>query len=171
MLRNEIAEKDTWDLTTIYRDDAEWERAFADAERDMKTLAPMGETMLDSAEALYQTTKAVFDRNEQITRLYTYAHLKFSADTTSNTARKLMGKAQNLLTAYSEETAFYDTTLLQLAPETLDAYLAEHEGLRAYAGSVPLQAAHTECSGGAAACSLSEGTGNGIGILRIADFF
>lgn len=132
MLRNEIAEKDTWDLTTIYRDDAEWERAFADAERDMKTLAPMGETMLDSAEALYQTTKAVFDRNEQITRLYTYAHLKFSADTTSNTARKLMGKAQNLLTAYSEETAFYDTTLLQLAPETLDAYLAEHEGLRAY---------------------------------------
>lgn len=132
MLRNEIAEKDTWDLTTIYPDTEAWNTAVAEAEAGIAAVAPFRETMLLSAQNLYEAAKAVIDLSQLVERIYTYAHLSFSADTTDNNARQLMGRAQNLLTAYSEVTAFFDTTLLELAPETLEAFLAEHEGLRAY---------------------------------------
>lgn len=132
MLRSEIAEKDTWDLSPVYPSDEAWHDAFSEAEKQLAGLAPLKNSMLDSAEALCTATETVLSLAQLVERLYTYAHLRFSADTTENAARQLMGKAQNLLTAYSEAAAFFDTTLLELAPETLDAWLSECEKLRAY---------------------------------------
>lgn len=132
MLRTEIAEKDTWDLSTVYPNDEAWHAALSEAEAGIAGIAPLKDTMLRSAEALCSATEAILSLAQLVERLYTYAHLRFSADTTENAARQLMGKAQNLLTAYSEAAAFFDTTLLELAPETLDAWLSECEGLRAY---------------------------------------
>ncbi len=129
MLRNEIAEKDTWDLTPLFADVASWEQAYSDAESGIAAFPEKMQTMLTSGEVLYHVCKELVALSEELDRVYTYAHLRFSEDTTNNEARQLMGKAQNLLTAFSEAIAPFDTILLTLEQETLDGFFRDFPAL------------------------------------------
>ena len=125
MTRNEINEQDKWDLTLLFPDIPAWEAAYSAAERALAELPPKMEHMLDSADALYDAVKSLYGAAERIERVYTYAHLRFSEDTTSNEARQLMGKSQNLVTAFSETTSPFDTILLSMEEAQLDSFFAE----------------------------------------------
>ena len=132
MKRNEIDQKDKWDLSTVYPDADSWKQAFLTTKQQLSVFPELEKNMLDSAENLYQTTRQIIETGEQVNRVYTYAHLKYSEDTTNPDSKKLMGEAQNLLTAYSEATAFFNTDLLRLTPDQLEAFLNQHEQLREY---------------------------------------
>ncbi|MBQ4464813.1 MAG: oligoendopeptidase F [Oscillospiraceae bacterium] len=125
MLRNEIETKDTWDLTPLFADTAAWEAAYQNAEKAIKAFPPTMEKMLDSAQDLYAACKSLVECSEQIDRVYTYSHLRFSEDTTNNEARQLMGRSQNLLTVFSETIAPFDTILLTLEQEQLDGFFKD----------------------------------------------
>lgn len=125
MLRHEINEQDKWDLSLLFADTAAWEEAYQAADAGIKAFPALMEQMLTSAQALYDTCKTLVERSEQIGRVYTYCHLRFSEDTSDNDARQLMGRAQNLLTAFSETTAPFDTILLELSESELAAFFRE----------------------------------------------
>ncbi len=132
MTREEIQEKDKWDLSTIYPDVSAWEEAFRKAQEQLPIFAAREKTMLNSAEDLYQTIKHLYAFSEEIIRVYTYAHLRYSEDTKNPEAVRMMGQAQNLMKERSETVAFFDTVLLKLQPEQLDAYIKNHSGLQEY---------------------------------------
>ena len=125
MNRNEIREQDTWDLTLLFKTTADWEQTLHSAETALNAFQPVMEHMLDSAQALYDCCTALTALSEQIDRVYTYAHLKFSEDTANNEARVLMGRAENLVTAFSEAFSPFDTILLTLEAGQLDAFFRE----------------------------------------------
>ena len=125
MNRNEIREQDTWDLTLLFKTTADWEHTLHSAETALNAFPPVMEHMLDSAQALYDCCTALTALSEQIDRVYTYAHLKFSEDTANNEARVLMGRAENLVTAFSEAISPFDTILLTLEADQLDAFFRE----------------------------------------------
>lgn len=132
MKRNEIEKKYQWDLSTIYPDETAWEQAFHETEKSLSVFESLEKTMLHSAEDLYQTVKQITEIGEQVNRVYVYAHLSYSENTANSKATNFMGQAQNLLTAYSEATAFFDTDLLTLKPEQLEEFLNQHDGLKEY---------------------------------------
>ncbi|MBR7040169.1 MAG: hypothetical protein IKI21_13140, partial [Oscillospiraceae bacterium] len=123
MDRNEINVQDTWDLTPVFADVAAWEDARAKAEAALPDFAQMLPGMTASAQALYDITQMLVSLSSDIERVYTYAHLRYSEDTTNNEARQLMGKAQDLIVRFSEAATPYDTTLLTLTPDQLEGYL------------------------------------------------
>ncbi|MDE6088322.1 MAG: hypothetical protein K2G25_08060, partial [Oscillospiraceae bacterium] len=132
MLRNEIAIQDTWDLSRIFKSSGDWEQQFQSVSEKLGIFPDLEQNMLRSAEDLFQTVTKIFEIGEQVNRLYTYASLKYYEDTTNQDAKRLLGKAQNLLTTYSSATAFFDTTLPELQPEILETFLKDHKGLQAY---------------------------------------
>ncbi|MDE5884296.1 MAG: oligoendopeptidase F [Oscillospiraceae bacterium] len=132
MLRNEIAVQDTWDLSRIFKSSGDWEQQFRSVSEKLEIFPNLEQNMLRSAEDLFQTITKIFEIGEQVNRLYTYASLKYCEDTTNQDAKRLLGKAQNLVTAYSGATAFFDTTLLELQPERLETFLKEHKDLQEY---------------------------------------
>lgn len=132
MLRTEIAEKDTWDLSLIFPSETAWEEAFTKTESDLKQIPAMAEKMQASAQGLFETVRDIIHVREDINRIANYAHLRLSEDTGNSTAQRLFGKAQNLAAAYGEATAFFDSTLLQIPADTFETFLKEHEGLREY---------------------------------------
>lgn len=75
--RNEIPEKLTWDLTTIYKTDKEWE---AELTRIKSELSLVEETdpghLLDSAESLLTITEKMLSISQQVEKLYVYASMK-----------------------------------------------------------------------------------------------
>ena len=130
MLRTEIAEQDKWDLTSVYPDTVAWNAAYQKAEQDIRKLPEALSGMTDSAEALYAAAKLLVKvGTEEVERLYTYAHLRYSEDTANNEARQLMGRAQNLVTAYSSAAAPFDPTLLSLSADQLEAFFAAYPPL------------------------------------------
>ncbi|MBQ8078363.1 MAG: oligoendopeptidase F [Oscillospiraceae bacterium] len=125
MNRNEIAVQDTWDLTPVYENTAAWEAALAEASEKIRTLPRLIAAMTASAQALYAAVRTVSDTGLLAERLYTYAHLRYSTDTSDNEARTIMGRAQNLLTEYGEAAAPFDTLLLTLEEAQLAAFFRE----------------------------------------------
>ena len=125
MNRNEIAVQDTWDLTPVYENTAAWEAALAEASEKIRPLPRLIAAMTASAQALYAAVRTVSDTGLLAERLYTYAHLRYSTDTTDNEARTIMGRAQNLLTEYGEAAAPFDTMLLALEEAQLAAFFRE----------------------------------------------
>ena len=132
MLREELNEKDTWDLTTIFANNEEFEKAFNNANIEIENIKKYENTMINSSDELYQTTKTIYETGEKIDRIYTYANLKYSEDTSNNDSQTLMGRAQELYKKFSEATVFYDTKLISLDEETFEKYISENKNLKEY---------------------------------------
>lgn len=130
--RSEIEQKDKWNLSSIYENETAWKQEAEDVQQKLNLFPEREKHMRNSAEELYQTVRFITETGEQVNRVYVYAHLRYSEDTTNAEAKTLMGQAQNLLTAYAEATAFFDSELLELQPEELEKYLQEHDGLKEY---------------------------------------
>ena len=61
--RNEINEKDTWDLSTIYPTDQAWEEALKDLTEQLETVAQYEGHLLDSADSLLEITEFSLEWN------------------------------------------------------------------------------------------------------------
>ena len=73
--RNEINEKDTWDLSTIFETDQKWEEELALLTEDTKEAARLEGHLLDSAEKPIKILQSVFLGFEPsfFEKLYVYA--------------------------------------------------------------------------------------------------
>ncbi len=132
MLRTEIQEQDKWDLTTIYTTTEDWEQAVAEAQARIPCFPELLPEMLSSPEAFFRTVEALVKLEASVQKIYTYANLRYSEDTSDNTARQLMGRAQDLSTALAEATSGFDTALLSLTPEMLAQFTEDYPPLQAY---------------------------------------
>lgn len=132
MKRNQVKEIDKWDLSLLFKGDSDWENALRSAQSAVSALPSLKDTMTSSADELYRTVRTIVEVGEQINRIYTYANLRYSEDTSDNTARRLIGQAQNILNDFSEAASFFDTTLLTLSNDDFERFLSESEGLREY---------------------------------------
>ena len=93
MLREEeLNEKDTWDLTTIFANNEEFEKAFLSTMKniEIENIKKYENIMINSSDELYQTTKTIYEVGEKIDRIYTYANLKYSEDTSNNDSQNFL---------------------------------------------------------------------------------
>lgn len=132
MLRSEINEKDTWDLSTIFKNIAEFNKEYKLVEEKINNISSMENEMLKSSQNLYQVVKTIYELGERLDRLYTYASLKQSEDTSNNESQELMGRAQELYKKFSEQTVFFKTKIISLDENTFFKYIDENDELKAY---------------------------------------
>ena len=132
MLRSEINEKDTWDLSTIFKNIAEFNKEYKLVEEEINNISSMENEMLKSSQNLYQVVKTIYELGERLDRLYTYASLKQSEDTSNNESQELMGRAQELYKKFSEQTVFFKTKIISLDENTFFKYIDENDELKAY---------------------------------------
>lgn len=66
MLREELNEKDTWDLTTIFANNEEFEKAFNNANIEIENIKKYENIMINSSDELYQTTKTIYEVGEKL---------------------------------------------------------------------------------------------------------
>ena len=122
--RNEIPEKLTWDLTTIYKTDKEWE---AELTRIKSELSLVEETdpghLLDSAESLLTITEKMLSISQQVEKLYVYASMKNDQDTREAKYQEYQSKATALYVKFGEVYAFYEPEFLNISKEVYNKWL------------------------------------------------
>jgi oligoendopeptidase F len=125
--RDQIATEDTWDLTTIYPDDAAWETEYASIAPGLEAAVAyrgrLGESPVVTREAL----DAIFGLELKITRLAVYASLRRDEDTTKTESNARYERAVVASIQAGEALAFLQPEILALPDETLAGLIAAPE--------------------------------------------
>src|SRR6266576_2005719 len=89
--RSAVKASDCWDLSSLFKSDAQWETAFKKWEAGIPRYAQFAGRLADSAKALAACLEfdLQFDRAGE--RLGTYAHLKTAEDTAASAYQRMMG--------------------------------------------------------------------------------
>ena len=130
--RNEINEKDTWDLSTIFETDQKWEEELALLTEDTKEAASLEGHLLDSAESLLNITERYLDLSRRLEKLYVYAHMKNDQDTRVAKYQEYYAKAMTLYSQLDQVFSFYEPEFMAITEEQYQNFLAEDPKLQPY---------------------------------------
>ena len=130
--RNEIEEKYTWDLSTIFPTDEAFEAELAQVSEEVKKAASLAGHLLDSADSLLTTTEIQLDLMRRIEKLYSYAHMKNDQDTRVAKYQEYQAKGMTLYSEFGQSFAFYEPEFMAITEEQYQAFLAEQPALQQY---------------------------------------
>lgn len=129
--RDEVPEELTWDLTSIFATDDDWETAYDAVHQGAQTLKQFVGHVGDSAQTLQAALEADLALERQLEKVYVYAHQIYDQDTTNQKYAAFNSRAQALWSEVSEATAYFQPEVLNIPEETLSNYL-KTAGLQPY---------------------------------------
>ena len=130
--RNEIEEKYTWDLSTIFPTDEAFETELAQVSEELKNASNLAGHLLDSAESLLTTTEIQLDLMRRIEKLYSYAHMKNDQDTRVAKYQEYQAKGMTIYSEFGQTFAFYEPEFMEITEDQYHAFLAEKPELQTY---------------------------------------
>ncbi|MFC6274565.1 oligoendopeptidase F [Levilactobacillus tangyuanensis] len=130
--RSAVPEQLTWDLTSIYPDDASFKKDVQQVKDAAEQIKSLSGQLSRSGADLYRVTTAVLDLNRQLERLYVYASLKNDQDTGNATYQDLAGQAESLVATVASATAWYEPEVLALSAADLQKLIDSEPRLADY---------------------------------------
>lgn len=130
--RKHLTLDDTWDLTTIFATDADWETAYQELEALIPSAKQQKGHLLDSAKTLLDITRAYQETMRRLETLYVYASMKHDQDTTVAKYQEMHSKAGSLYAKWSEVYAFYEPEFLQISAEQRSDFIQKEPDLALY---------------------------------------
>ena len=130
--RKDIDAKYKWDLSAIYPDEKSFYEDFSRAEKLIKDFKKHEKTMCRSAKDLYAALNDMVQMDNVIIKLWQYASLNFSLDTSDNNFQALTSKVRNLSVAEGTASWFVSPYMIKLDPETLERWFSELPELETY---------------------------------------
>ncbi|MFK7768289.1 MAG: oligoendopeptidase F [Mariniblastus sp.] len=130
--RSEVKESDTWDLSKLFADDAEWDKAFDQFEAMIPGYEQFKGTLGNSAAELAACLKFDSSADRLAERMGNYAYLKTVEDQSDSTYQRMMGRFQNIATKAGEAASYIRPEILAIPDEKL-AELVKQPELELYA--------------------------------------
>ena len=127
--RKDIEARYKWDLSAIYPTETDFYADYAKAEKAIKSFGKYQETMCNSSKDLYNTLKSLTDIEALIDKLFHYASLNFSVETSNNSYQSLNAKVRNLAISAGTVTWFVEPYMLRIPEETMESWLSENKKL------------------------------------------
>ncbi len=132
LLRDQVPEELTWDLTPIFPTDEAWEEEFKAIEAlEEQAKSYKGKTT-ESAESLYDALQFGDKMYERFSKLYVYSHLKHDQDTGNGKYQAMDSRVRSLGAKLSAAWSFITPEILMLDEETINEYVESYEPLQLY---------------------------------------
>lgn len=125
--RSKVKTADTWDLTSLFASDDDWEKAFTAWEKQMTGYAPFQNHLADDAATLAACLKFDEDFDRAGERLGTYAHLKTTEDTTDSRYQRMQGRYINIAGRAAEVASYIRPEILAIPGAKIKQFLAAPE--------------------------------------------
>ena len=130
--RKDIPAKYKWDLSVIYADEKAFYDDYAKVEKMVKEFPKHEKTMTKSAEGLYNVLRADCDIEAIIEKLWSYASLNFSVDSTNNSFQALNAKVRALAVQAGAASWFVSPRILALDTEVVEGWFKEYPALETF---------------------------------------
>lgn len=111
--RADIPEKYTWNKADIFTTPEDWERACAGISGIFATIESF-KGKLNTKENILKLFKFMDEKMPEMERIYAYAFLNYDEDGKNTEAQMRVGKAQNLLSKFSQAVSFMEPELSML---------------------------------------------------------
>ncbi len=128
--REEVPLEDRWNVEALYPNQTAWEQAF-------KTFVPQPQqsphwpalqafqgTLGQSPEKLKEAFNLMMKIDRELSKLYTYAHLRHDEDIANPEFKKSYEQILNLAHAFAQETAWFQPEVMDLSDDLLKQYLS-----------------------------------------------
>lgn len=125
--REEQQLKNTWDLTTIFKSDADFNNAYKELESKIDDNDKFKDGF-DSAGKLADALELERSLDTELGKIFVYAHLKHDQDTSNDTYSALESRARSLAVKYSSAWSFLVPAIMDI-PETKLKEFTEDERL------------------------------------------
>lgn len=149
MERSQINKEDTWDLTKIFKNDTEYNKAYQEVLAKIEAIKAMKGHILDDENTLYTYLKTNDELSIFLGKIYKYSYLYHYQDANATEGKKYKEKAESLLTKVTQELAFTKNELLSTDYETIKELIKKNAKLEEYAFGL-------ECLYRYKKCTLSE---------------
>ncbi len=130
-LRSEIAEKDKWDLISMYSSIKSWQDDFKKIETLLKYLKE-NKNFMDSAINLNKVLNNWENLDLLHGNLYIYAVMKYHEDTTNNESMKIKGQIEKIGPIINESSAIIRNEILKADYAVVEKYMSELSALKKY---------------------------------------
>src|SRR5438105_3466719 len=131
--RNEIAEKDRWNVEAMYHNPENWKKEFT----EMKSLTQWVslsafKDQLHDPNAVEQLLRGYFGQLRELDKLHTYAHLRHDEDLGNDYFKSEFGLISNLRHEFALEMSWIEPRLIALSDEAFQG-LVTSDVLKPYA--------------------------------------
>lgn len=126
-LRHEVKPQDTWDLASLFKSDAQWERAFTQFEQQISDYDRFRGQLGKSPRQLYECLEFDCQLDRLAERLGVYAFLKTAEDQTHGDYQRMQGRFQNAATRAGEASSFIRPEIIAIPDRTMREFLQAKE--------------------------------------------
>ncbi len=130
--REEIPTEYTWNLTSVFSQDSDWEQNFQALQKKLPTLETLQGTLAQNGQALLTVLRKRDEIYEALEKLYTYASMRKDEDTTNSTYQAMADRAMQLFVRTSTVASYIEPEILALPQETLEQFIQQTPGLDLY---------------------------------------
>lgn len=125
--RSDVPVEYTWDLSSLYKDNNEWEKDYETLNRKIKTIEKYQNKILDSAENLVKTLDTYYDILNKIEKLYMYASIKHDEDLSVSIYSLNLNKAISLYSKYASISSFISPEIIKGQENKIKKYLKDKQ--------------------------------------------
>ena len=130
--RKEVAERDKWNLTDIYKSDEEWNKAKEAFASRIGELEKFKGTLTKSASDLLQFLELNTELSKEAEKLYGYAGMNSDLDTRNMKYSGMTQELQQIFAEFASKTAFSDPEILATDWNVIDEFIKSEKGLEPY---------------------------------------
>jgi oligoendopeptidase F len=123
--RSEVPADDTWDLNSLYADDAAWTADLAVMREKIERFPEFAGTLGNSAERLAECLDFDAEIDRLADQLGVYAYLKSTEDQANSDYQELIGRYQHMATEAGQKASFIRPELMAIPDDQLQAMIAE----------------------------------------------
>ncbi len=125
--RSQVKEGDTWDLSSLFRDGAEWEALYQKLEADIPKFEAFRGRLSEDAAILADCLRFDLEYDRACDRRGTYAFLRASEDQANSDSQRMVGRFQNLSTRAGQAASFLSPEILAIPATKIKRFLAAPE--------------------------------------------
>ncbi|NHM32958.1 oligoendopeptidase F [Neobacillus terrae] len=130
--RKEISVEDTWKLEDIFSSDEAWDKEFNEVKELIPGIKEFEGKLGENAATLYEALQFQDRLMEKLSKLYTYAHMRYDQDTTNSFYQSLDGRIKSLYSQAASQLAFIVPELLSVDEKKIESFLEEKGELKLY---------------------------------------
>jgi oligoendopeptidase F len=125
--RTKVKPEDTWDLDSLFKSDAEWEKAFETWSAQIPGYAKFKGHLAQNPGVLADALQFDAELDRAGERLGVYAFLKTAEDQANSDYQRMKGRYQHAATQAAEAAAFIRPEILAIPQPTIDQFLSAPE--------------------------------------------
>ena len=125
MKRSEQIEGNTWDLSSLAKDAAAWEKDLARLKKAFRKARSFKGTLSRSPDSLYAFLCYLRDTEMEAERIGSWAFLSYEADSSNPDVQKRMMMYQDAADAFTQDISWYSTELISIDDALVRQWMKE----------------------------------------------